>query len=329
MPFHLASFVPEFDQVCLQKYGRTYDLIALESVFCDLASGKRHLTAKDVGKLFNAETTPYGKYWSRPHMKTLEEALREKRINLKLTGTDRQALIENLLSVFHNIATVSLLLRFVHPRQFGIFSSPVIHLLLVTRPSAISLYLAYCDELEKWRDHFKMASVAQTETALWAFAEYAKLADGDSHAASALREFDEDMWIQRERAAQVIRPFFRRFGRLQLARVLLDEDWILSGKIAAEEYERLLNCVSIRLHKRPLTFQKGAAPALVQELADKKYIRVEDRTDLDRVWETRNKVIHPLGKRAEREEVEVMIDYIERIALPWDGSSLKRTPNRS
>jgi hypothetical protein len=122
VPFHLASFVPQFDQLCLQKFGRPYDLVALESSFCDLASGKRHLTAKDVGKLFNAESTPYGKYWSRPHMKTLEEALREKRINLKPTGTDRQALIENLLSVFHNIGTVSLLLRFVHRRCLYAFS---------------------------------------------------------------------------------------------------------------------------------------------------------------------------------------------------------------
>ncbi len=89
MPFHLSSFVTRFDLVCQQKFGRTYDLTALETSFCDHASGRRHLTAKDVGKLFNAEKTPYGKYWPRPHMKTLEESLREKRIYLGLAGTNR------------------------------------------------------------------------------------------------------------------------------------------------------------------------------------------------------------------------------------------------
>lgn len=324
MPFQLASFVPRFDQVCQQKFGRTYDLTALEAYFRDVASGKRHLTAKDISKLFNAETTPYGKYWPRPHMKTLEEALREKRTHLGPMDNDRRALIESLLSVFHNISTVSLLLRFVHPQRFGIFSTPVIHLLLVTRPSAIDLYLAYCDALERWRDHFKMASVAQTETALWAFAEYTKSPDGDADVELAKRAFDDDMWVQRERVAQVIRPFFRRYGRLQLARVLLDEDCVLSGKIAAEEYERLLNCASLNLHKRPLPFQKGAAPVLVQELADKGTIRVEDKIDLDSVWKTRNKVVHPLGSRPERAEVEVMIDCIERIAVPWEKLGSKR-----
>ena len=324
MPFHLSSFVTRFDLVCQQKFGRTYDLTVLESYFSDHASGRRHLTAKDVGKLFNADTTPYGKYWPRPHMKTLEESLREKRIYLGLSSTEPKALVQSLLSVFHNIGTASLVLRFVHPEQFGIFSTPVIHLVQVTRSATIDLYLAYCEELVKWRDHFKMASAAQTETALWAFAEYIKNADNDENAASAKSSFDDDLWIQRERAAQVIRPFFHRYGRLQLARILLDEDQILSGKIAAEEYERLLNCVSLRLLKRPLPFQKGAAPALVQELADKAHIRAEDRTDLDRVWEIRNKVVHPMGKRPEREEVEVMIDYIERIAAPWESLGLKR-----
>jgi hypothetical protein len=42
---------------------------------------------------------------------------------------------------------------------------------------------------------------------------------------------------------------------------------------------------------------------------------------LDRVWEIRNKVVHPLGRRPEREEVEIMIDYIERIAAPWENSA--------
>jgi hypothetical protein len=237
-------------------------------------------------------------------------------------------LVQRLLSVFHNIGTVSLLLRFVHPELFGIFSTPVIHLVQVTRPATLDLYLAYCEELVRWCDHFKMATAAQTETALWVFAEFTKNADSDESAASAKRSFDDDLWVQRERAAQVIRPFFRRYGRLQLARILLDEDQILSGKIAAEEYERLLNCVSLRLHKKPLAFQKGAAPALVQELADKAHIRVEDRTDLDRVWEIRNKVVHPLGKRPEREEVEIMIDYIERIAAPWENRWLKRRSER-
>jgi len=158
--------------------------------------------------------------------------------------------------------------------------------------------------------------VAQTETALWTFAEFVKLSDSEVDAAKASRDFDNDIWVQRERAAQVIRPFFDRYGRLQLARILLDEDPIITGKIAAEEYERLLGMASLRMHHRRLPRERGAPEELIEELAEKGYIRQEGKPELKRIWSTRNKVVHPSGKRPEREEVAVMIEFIQRICLP-------------
>ena len=195
----------------------------------------------------------------------------------------------------------------------------------VTRPATIDLYLAYCETLARWCQHFGLGSVAETETALWTYAEIAKLSDTDAEAAKARREFDEDMWIRRGRAAQVFRPFFRKYGRLQTAQILLDEDPILAGKIAAEEYERLLGMISMRVRNRPLPREKGAPEGLIEELAAKGYIRPEDKPELKRIWLTRNKVVHPSGKRPERAEVEVMIDFIQGICLPWEKLGLKRS----
>jgi hypothetical protein len=318
MPFHLAAYVTQFDELSRKKFGRSYDFAALEAYFREHATGKRHLTAKDVGKLFNAENTPFAKYWPRPHAKALDEVLTQHRVYIGPVTNDASALVQELLSVFHNIGTVSLVLRFVHPSRFGIFSTPVIHLLQVMRPGTVELYLAYCDELATWCRHFGMASVAQTETALWTFAEFVKLSDSDVDAAKASCDFDDDIWVQRERVAQVIRPFFRRYGRLQLAQILLDEDPIVAGKIAAEEYERLLGMASMQVRHRRLPRERGAPEGLIDELAEKGYIRREDKPELKRIWSTRNKVVHPSGKRPEREEVEVMIDFIQRICIPWE-----------
>jgi hypothetical protein len=313
-------FPKQFDLICKQKFGCTYDLAALEAYFREHASGNRHLTAKDVSKVFNPENTPYAKYWPRPHMKTLEEALGQRRLYVGFTSEDPKPLVQTLLSLFQNIGTTSLLLRFIHPQRFGIFSTPVIHLLQVNRSATIDLYLAYCAELELWREHFRMSSVAQTETGLWTYAEYTKLADSDAGAKKAKQLFENDMWVQRERAAQVIRPFFRHYGRLQLAKILLSEDHILSGKIASEEYERLLGMASWYLHKRTLPRERGAAEALIEELKNKGYIRSEDIVELVSIWKLRNKVVHPSGKRPVSEEVDAMIDRIERICVPWEKS---------
>lgn len=51
MALQLKSLLLQFDAVCEQKFGRTYDFPELEAHFRDHAIGKRHLTAKDVGKI--------------------------------------------------------------------------------------------------------------------------------------------------------------------------------------------------------------------------------------------------------------------------------------
>lgn len=329
MAFKLSSYLSQFHTMCDQKFGRTYDFAGLEAYFHDHATGKRHLTAKDVGKIFSTENTPFAKYWPRPHAKVLDEVLTKERVYVgPLTG-DPRVLIQRLLGVFHNIGTASLVLRLVHPDRFGIFSTPVIHLLQVTRPATVDLYLAYCEELARWCQHFVLPSVAQTETALWTYAEIAKQADTDSAAAKARREFDDDMWVQRERAAQVIRPFLKRYGRLELAQILLDEDPTIAGKIAAEEYERLLSMASWHIRHRALPQDKGAK-LFVEELTQKNFIRPEDNVELKRVWEIRNKAVHPAsGDRPTREEVEVMIDVIQRICVPWEKHGLRATAAHS
>ena len=73
------------------------------------------------------------------------------------------------------------------------------------------------------------------------------------------------------------------------------EEAAVAERLAAEEYERLLGIVSSKFLGQPLPPK-------------------------NRVWEIRNKVVHPSGKRAEREEVDVMIDIIQRICVPREKS---------
>ena len=126
----------------------------------------------------------------------------------------------------------------------------------------------------KWRELYHGASCCQSPR----------------EAATARREFEKDIWAQRERAAQVIRPFFRRYGRLQLAQILLDEDAVIAGKIAAEEYARLLDMASWHLRRCGLKREKGAAENLIDELANRGYVRLEDKAELQRILYTRRRV---------------------------------------
>jgi hypothetical protein len=325
MSFPLAVYLQKFPEVCREKFDRTYDFAALEKRFRTHAVGKQPLTPKDVDEIFDREKTPFKGYWLKPRTKDLEKALKPKPLILgPLEKVDIRNLITQLLNVCHSIGTVSLVLRFVHPEQFGVFSTPVIHLLLVSSPNTVDLYLAYCEELAKWKEHFHIHTVAQTEMALWTYTQISKGADAP--AKSAIEDFEKDYWIQQRRVAQVLRPFLQRYGRLQLARILLEEDHILAGKIAAEEYERLLDVACWTLRGQPLPDKKGAAEVLIEELANESKIRLEDKAELKRIWETRNRAVHPRRKRPEREEVDVMIDCIERVCQPWEKGAKGKRP---
>ena len=75
---------------------------------------------------------------------------------------DGRELVERLLHVFHSLGVASLVLRMVHPDRFGIFSTPIVHLLQIHRAKTVDLYMALCAELRAGQEHFDLPSVAQT-----------------------------------------------------------------------------------------------------------------------------------------------------------------------
>jgi len=312
--FDLNTCFERFNAVCQQKFKRVYNFRALEKDFEQLRGGKRWLVARDILKLFDPARTPFGQYWPEPRERDLDAALKRDHLYMAPAPSDRE-LIERVLALVHNIGIVSLVLRFVHPDRFGIFSTPVVNLLQIHRPTTVELYMAFCDELREWQKHFRLSSVADTGTALWTFHEMAKSADHSPESAAARAAFDADVWVQRRRAAQALRPFFKKYGPLELARILVEEHPKLAGKVAGEEYERRLRDIARRMGLR--LGVKGSTEILFDRLEQNGYITLEQKTLLRRIWATRNKSVHPVATLS-HEEVENMIDTIEHICLAWD-----------
>ncbi len=313
--FDLKYYLDKFPEVCRQKFGRTYSFRALEKKFEPLCTGNRWLAAKDVLNIFDPTATPFGRYWPRPNEKELDNVLKKARLVLGPPPTDPRPLVRRALDVLQSAGIVSLVLRFVHPDRFGVFSTPIMNLLQVHRPRTIDLYLAYCDELRAWKEHFRLESVAETESALWAYHE---MAAGDlSEGSSTPLEFSTDVWIQRRRVAQVLRPFLRNYGPLELARILVEEEPKLAGKIAGEEYERLLRVAARELCGGMNLNVRGAIEILFDRMAADGNISIEDKAQLDKAWRVRNAAVHA-GRPPDPEQVENMIDTIERICRPWE-----------
>lgn len=313
--FDLRKYLDRFPEVCRKKFDRTYPLRALEKDFQQLRSGKRWIVARDVLKIFDRARSPFARYWPAPSEKDLDLVLSKQHLMLAPVPPDGRELVERLLAVFHNIGTVSLILRFAHPDRFGILSTPVVDLLQVHRPTTLELYVAFCDELRAWREHFGLATVAETEMALWAFHQIAGGRIGLPEGSEGRQAFDADVWIQRRRIAQTLRPFLQKYGALELARILAEEHPKLAGKIAGEEYERQLRSAA---RQRGLKLgAKGAVEILFDRLEQDGEISLEEKTLLRRIWETRCAAVHP-DEAPTFEQVENMIDTIERICLRWE-----------
>jgi hypothetical protein len=179
----------------------------------------------------------------------------------------------------------------------------------------VELDLALCAELREWQKHYRLNSVAETDLGLWTFHTLTSSNEPSAEAEQARAEFDTDVWVQRRRAAQVLRPFFEKYGPLELARIFVEEHPKLAAKFAGEEYERRLRSVARRVGLR--LGLKGAVEVLFDRLAQYDYITLEQKTRLRKVWEIRNRAVHPATDLT-IEEVENMIETIEDICLAWE-----------
>lgn len=296
---------------------RRYDFSAIEKRFAPLRDGKKWLTADDVLWVLHPDNAPFGDYWPVPSKKHLDQ-LSKKRLRLGLDSQSKENLVRKLLGVLHNTGVTSIILRCTHPDCFGVFSTPVLNVLQLSRNSTVEIYLAYCDELAEWKSHFHLSSVAEVEMAITALEQVIKHGGKESEAAQ--NDFQEDLWVQRRRAANVVRPFLKEFGPLPLARILVDEHPRIAGMIAGAEYERLLGVASARFLERELTYEDGANAVLLGELQYRGKISRGQRVKLNEVWEIRNKAVHGRELPPPAIAVNRMIDNIEKICGSWEPS---------
>lgn len=297
-------------------YRFRYDFAAIEKRFEDHRGGCKSLTARDVTWLLHRDNAPFGNYWPEPNKKILGQ-LSRKALRLDLRSQDRQDkedLARELLGVVHDIGVTSIILRFVHPDSFGVFSSPVHALLLVNRRSTLELYLAYCDELIAYKEKFNLSSVAEVEMALTGLYEIMKSEGEDSEVAQ--RSFQKDIWVQRRRAANVVRPFLRGSGKLELAKILLEEDPSLAAMIARAEYDRRLQCASRKYRQCELPREQNAGSELLDWLECKGHLKRADKRDLKSAYRIGSEAVHA-RREPDGKEVDHMIDTIERICKEW------------
>ena len=154
-------------------------------------------------------------------------------------------MIRKLLEVYRQIEPVSVVLRFVQPKDYGIVSAPVEKMLGIGPDRRQSdRYLRYTHSLRELRDSRGFETAAQVDMALWAL--QVGILDGgplrrDAKHAEQARAietaFKDDIGLRQLRTRNLIKPLFDDFSDLQRAEALLPTDFGIAGKLAGIEFE--------------------------------------------------------------------------------------------
>jgi hypothetical protein len=169
---YLESCLEAFPETCKKKYGVAFDLASIERKVAHL---RRHspLTYKDLKFFESPEHWWFKRFWVFPPEEHLGPALKGVTFDFwNLPGKKEENLIGKLLHAFKAIELVSIILRFIRPEKYAIFSSPTEMLLEIRRGrSPIETYVNYLTDLRLIQRQYRFGRVADVDMALWVLHE--------------------------------------------------------------------------------------------------------------------------------------------------------------
>ena len=241
----------------------------------------------------------------------------------RTTGREWQSrphdeLIKILHGAFRQIEPVSVVMRFVCPKRFGIMSSPVATLVGVRpRRKATATYEAYVKSLREIGRSHGFERAADVEMALWAL----QVGALDKRLPPAQREplengYRKDRPLRQLATRNLTKQLFAETGELDVAEALLDTKPALAAMIAGIEFEQLVSRrVPGRIGKRversvSLACCRGEDDALRGLI--ERFTPVEMRKELHHARKVRNRAVH-CPRCVAKEDVRNLINVARRV----------------
>ena len=151
---YLLTCLNEFPEICRKKYGTTFDLKAVEDRVKGLRR-KTELTYKDLHYFESPRHWWFQRFWVFPPESRVAPALKGIKFDFwNLSSDNESVVIRQLLYAFKSIELVSIILRFIRPENYAIFSSPTQRLLDIRRGrDPVETYVNYLRDLREIRTH--------------------------------------------------------------------------------------------------------------------------------------------------------------------------------
>jgi hypothetical protein len=147
-------------------------------------------------------------------------------------------ILKRLRAVFRTFEAVSVILRFVVPKEYGILSSPVEHVLGI-QPAAASIdrYLNYVRDLREIRDKRGFDRAAQVDQALYTL-QLGVLGGRLDDVEALKKAHASDKLLRSIKVKNLADGLFGSMPRIDLAEALAGHRPDLAGQLISFEFER-------------------------------------------------------------------------------------------
>jgi hypothetical protein len=224
-----------FDDVAFKKYRVKIDFATIEKKLAHLRQGDA-ITYDDLEMIAREDLWPFNRYWMWPAKEQIEDALAKTWdliVDPMAKAEQEIDMLHGLLGIFKNISLVSILLRFVWPEHYAIYSRPALKILRVERgEDDTEEYLNFIGELKILKMSFGLDRTADVDMVVWAVSQ-----GGD--------EFDDIRELINERLPKElpISELMKHAGScpLRVAEAYYEAgDFQTAGFWAARAFERIL-----------------------------------------------------------------------------------------
>lgn len=335
-------------QVTGIRYGRAQNLAGIEKAVARIRSSRR-LTYDDIARIRDDETWNADAFGYWPPRDEVESILKSTEWDFWNLPKREDKAISGLLQVYRQIEPVSVILRFVVPKHYGIMSPPVEKVLgLGPFRRHPERYRAYLRNLRDIRDNRGFDTTAEVDMALWVLQlgvldnmladhlpkdEYEALQDG----------FRRDSKLREIRVGNLTRQIFSDMTRSELAEALLATNVELAGQVAGIEFERSVKRLARAKPNDRMTLRRlvnDMLPDRIRETFQEKDEFTKLIVECNEAIDTRNNVIHPdhaprkeavgrlirtMKKIKQIEETQCRRPMVSDIGLPYGGADESST----
>jgi mRNA-degrading endonuclease RelE of RelBE toxin-antitoxin system len=176
-----TDFKELFNKAVFEGFGVHENLEIIEKRTAHLRTGVA-IRYEDLENIGDDEIWPFSRFWTWPSKDDIASALKDtegiiNELTEDFANNEREVLFK-LNTIFKNISLVSILLRFMFPEHYGIYSPPVLHISGTERgKNEIDDYINYLDVLRsilniyEIREKYKVKRVADVDMLLLAISK--------------------------------------------------------------------------------------------------------------------------------------------------------------